>query len=73
MTDHTDRLKKVQGKKKRDTEAAENKRKADLAAAATAESEETEGKTAAPPSILDEEPSEGTGDLLNDKDADVIF
>ena len=71
-TDCRYRLKKVQGKKKRDNEAAENKRKADLAAAETT-TNEADGQAAAPPTIVDEEPGEAAGDLLNDKDADVIF
>ena len=59
------RLKKVQGKKKRDAEKAEVEKR--LAADATGETDgEVETK---------EEPSatERVGDLLNDKDEDVIF
>lgn len=65
-----DRLKKVQGKKKRDAEAAEAKRRADLAA------QELDSDPAAPaaPSaatpIVDESIA---SDLLSSKDADVIF
>lgn len=57
-----DRLKKVQGKKKRDTEAAEALRRAQLE-----EEGEQESKI--------EEPDDDTGnaDLLSSKDQDVIF
>ncbi|KAI0064477.1 hypothetical protein BV25DRAFT_1852264 [Artomyces pyxidatus] len=58
------RLKKVQGKKKRDADAAEVKRKAE-------EAESGEAAAAvAPPDPVDEA---GTGDLLSSKDEDVIF
>ena len=62
----------MQGKKKRDNELAETKRKAALTEGA-ATTDDADGQAAAPPSIIDEEPGESTGDLLNDKDADVIF
>ena len=65
-----DRLKKVQGKKKRDADAAEAKRKADLAA------QELESDLAAPaaPSAVELAVDESTAsDLLSSKDADVIF
>jgi V-type H+-transporting ATPase subunit D len=64
------RLKKVQGKKKRDTEAAEAKRKAVLAA------QELESDLAAPtaPSAATPEVDESTViNFLSSKDADVIF
>ncbi|KAN0112075.1 XAP5, circadian clock regulator domain containing protein [Russula decolorans] len=64
------RLKKVQGKKKRDAEATEAKRRADLAA------QELESDLAAPtaPSAAAPEVDESTAtDLLSSKDADVIF
>jgi V-type H+-transporting ATPase subunit D len=64
------RLKKVQGKKKRDAEATEAKRKADLAA------QELESDLAAPaaPSAAAPEVDESTAiNLLSSKDADVIF
>jgi len=56
------RLKKVQGKKKRDAALAEAKRKA--------EQEHEEVKVALE---QEEEEGEGTGDLLSSKDQDVIF
>lgn len=55
-----DRLKKVQGKKKRDTEAAEVKRKAIEAQNIPEQQPFTEV-------------AEGGGDLLSSKDEDVIF
>ena len=64
------RLKKVQGKKKRDAEATEAKRKAKLA------TEEVESVLAAPtaPSGAAPEVDESTAvDLLSSKDSDVIF
>ena len=64
------RLKKVQGKKKRDAEATEAKRKADLVA------QELESDLAAPtaPSVAIPEVDESTAvDLLSSKDTDVIF
>ena len=64
------RLKKVQGKKKRDADATEAKRKADLAA------QQLESDLAAPtaPSAAAPEVDETTAiDLLSSKDADVIF
>jgi V-type H+-transporting ATPase subunit D len=64
------RLKKVQGKKKRDAEATEAKRRADLAA------QELESGLAAPttPPAAAPEVDESTAvDLLSSKDADVIF
>jgi hypothetical protein len=60
----------VQGKKKRDTEAAEAKRKAVLAA------QELESDLAAPtaPSAAAPEDEESTAiNFLSSKDADVIF
>ena len=59
------RLKKVQGKKKRDAEKAEVEKR--LAADATGETD-GEVKTEEAPSA-----TEQVGDLLNDKDEDVIF
>ena len=53
------RLKKVQGKKKRDTAARE------------AAQEKNKQPTTAVDSSLDD--TEGTGDLLSSKDEDVIF
>ena len=53
------RLKKVQGKKKRDT------------AARQAAQEQNEQASTAVDSSLDD--TEGTGDLLSSKDEDVIF
>ncbi|KAF8503309.1 ATP synthase subunit D-domain-containing protein [Russula emetica] len=64
------RLKKVQGKKKRDAEATEAGRRAQLAA------QELESDLAAPtaPSAAAPEVDENTAvDLLSSKDADVIF
>ena len=64
------RLKKVQGKKKRDAEATEAKRRADLAA------KDLESDLAAPtsPSAAVPEVDDSTAiDLLSSKDADVIF
>ncbi len=65
-----DRLKKVQGKKKRDADAAEAKRKADLAA----QSLEPGPEVAATPvvEVLVEDESASV-DLLSSKDNDVIF
>lgn len=57
------RLKKVQGKKKRDAEAADAKK---LAESANAE-------TAALPTAVDTDETSGGGDLLSSKDEDVIF
>jgi len=65
-----DRLKKVQGKKKRDTEAAEAKRIAELAA------QDLESGTTAPTAPSADVPvdDESTADnLLSTKDVDVIF
>ncbi len=65
-----DRLKKVQGKKKRDAEAAEAKRRAGLAA------NELDSDLAAPaaPSAAAPAEDENTAtDLLSSKDSDVIF
>jgi len=64
------RLKKVQGKKKRDAEATEAKRRVELAA------QELESDLAAPtaPSAASPEVDESTAtDLLSSKDSDVIF
>lgn len=57
------RLKKVQGKKKRDAEAADAKK---LAESANAE-------TVAVPTAVDTDETSGGGDLLSSKDEDVIF
>jgi V-type H+-transporting ATPase subunit D len=65
-----DRLKKVQGKKKRDAEAAEAKRRAELAA------KELDSDLAAPaaPSAAAPAEDENTAtDLLSSKDSDIIF
>ena len=65
-----DRLKKVQGKKKRDADAAEAKRKADLAA------QGLDSDLAAPVAPSDPAPAVDesiSADLLSSKDADVIF
>ena len=59
-TQSSHRLKKVQGKKKRDTEKAEAAKMIEEAVG------ETDGQVKAK-----EEPS--TGDLLTDRDEDVIF
>jgi len=65
-----DRLKKVQGKKKRDAEAAEAKRIAELAAQ---DLESGPAAHAEPPADTSAE-DEITGvDLLSSKDDDVIF
>lgn len=56
-------MKKVQGKKKRDAEAADAKK---LAESANAE-------TAAIPTAVDTDETSGGGDLLSSKDEDVIF
>lgn len=65
-----DRLKKVQGKKKRDAEAAEAKRIADLAA----KSLESGPEVAASPVLEALEEEEGAPvNLLSSKDEDVIF
>ena len=64
------RLKKVQGKKKRDAEATEAKRRAELAAS------ELESDLTAPtaPSAVAPDLDESSAiDLLSSKDADVIF
>jgi V-type H+-transporting ATPase subunit D len=64
------RLKKVQGKKKRDAEATEAKRRADLAA------QELESDLAGPTASSAAAPQvdESTAvDLLSSKDSDVIF
>lgn len=64
------RLKKVQGKKKRDAEAAEAKRKAELAA------QDLEPDAAVPAVLPTEVPAEDEDpavDLLSSKDNDVIF
>jgi V-type H+-transporting ATPase subunit D len=63
-----DRLKKVQGKKKRDAEATEAKRKADIAA------QELESDLAAPTAPSAAAPDDSTAiDFLSSKDSDVIF
>jgi len=64
------RLKKVQGKKKRDAEAAEAKRKAELAA------QGLESGPTAPTALSADAPAEdetAAVDLLSSKDNDVIF
>lgn len=60
----------MQGKKKRDTEAAETARKA-LEALDANEGEAPNQKKPAPKDLVEE--SSGGGDLLNPKDEDVIF
>ena len=65
-----DRLKKVQGKKKRDAEAAEAKRLAELAAQAL-ESDPT--APTEPSAVAPADDESITGDLLSSKDNDVIF
>jgi V-type H+-transporting ATPase subunit D len=68
MTD--DRLKKVQGKKKRDAEAAEARREAEFAA------QGLESGTTAPTTLSADVPAEDETpavDLLSSKDNDVIF
>ena len=69
-TDYTQspcRLKKVQGKKKRDAEKAEAAKR--IAEAEGAAGETGDGvKTREDPST-----AETTGDLLNDRDEDIIF
>jgi hypothetical protein len=65
-------LKKVQGKKKRDNENAEAKRK-ELAEAAAADSSVESSTEKATPKLLEDEQPSGSGDILNDKDEDVIF
>jgi V-type H+-transporting ATPase subunit D len=65
-----DRLKKVQGKKKRDTEAAEAKRKVELAAQ---DLESGPAAPAAPPADTSAEDETTAVDLLSSKDDDVIF
>jgi V-type H+-transporting ATPase subunit D len=64
------RLKKVQGKKKRDAEAAEAKRRADLAAQ---ELDSDPAAPAAPPAATPMVDESIASDLLSSKDADVIF
>ena len=59
------RLKKVQGKKKRDAETAEAAKRLKAAAEADTGGEFKRAET--PPN------TEQSGDLLNDKDEDVIF
>jgi len=59
--DEFPRLKKVQGKKKRDAAVAEAKRNAER---------ELQGQ---PPVAYEVEEEEGGGDLLSSKDEDVIF
>ena len=64
------RLKKVQGKKKRDAEAAEAKRKANLAA------QDLESGPTAPAALFVDAPAEDETtavNLLSSKDDDVIF
>lgn len=64
-----DRLKKVQGKKKRDADAAEAKRKAELAA------QDFESGTTAPAASFVDVPEDesAANNLLSTKDDDVIF
>lgn len=64
------RLKKVQGKKKRDAEATEAKRRAELAAQ---ELESDLAAPAAPTAAAPEVDESSTINLLSSKDADVIF
>jgi hypothetical protein len=63
-----DRLKKVQGKKKRDAES-EAKRRAELAA----QELESELAAAAAPDAASVEDESTAVDLLSSKDTDVIF
>ena len=65
-----DRLKKVQGKKKRDADAAEAKRKADLAAQSL---ESNPVVSATPVAEAPLEDDSAPVDLLSSKDNDVIF
>jgi len=65
-----DRLKKVQGKKKRDADAAEAKQRAELAA------QDLESGTTAPTALFVDVPEEdesAANNLLSTKDDDVIF
>ena len=64
-----DRLKKVQGKKKRDADAAEAKRIADLAIQDVESDVAAPAPAAAAPTVDDSI----SPDLLSSKDADVIF
>lgn len=64
-----DRLKKVQGKKKRDADAAEAKRIADLAT----QEDESDVATPAPATAAPTVDDSISADLLSSKDADVIF
>lgn len=75
------RLKKVQGKKKRDAEIAENERKA-LLAAQGVDPADPDSKKKIPDAVEqslgeeyenEDEEGQGGGDLLSGKDADVIF
>jgi V-type H+-transporting ATPase subunit D len=70
MTLMVDRLKKVQGKKKRDAEAAEAKRVADLAAQSL---ESDPDVTALPVLEAQEEEESAPVNLLSSKDDDIIF
>ena len=70
MTLVVDRLKKVQGKKKRDADAAEAKRKANLAAQSL---EPGPAVAAAPVVEAFVEEESASVDLLSSKDNDVIF
>jgi V-type H+-transporting ATPase subunit D len=67
LADH--RLKKVQGKKKRDADAAEAKRRADLAA----QVETDTADPTPPPADAAAEDDSTAVDLLSSKDNDVIF
>jgi V-type H+-transporting ATPase subunit D len=68
LADH--RLKKVQGKKKRDAEAAEAKRTAELAAR---ELESDLAAPAEPPAATPMVDESIASDLRSSKDVDVIF
>jgi len=70
MTPANDRLKKVQGKKKRDAEAAEARERAELAEQAL------QPDTAAPTAVSADAPAvddSAAVDLLSSKDEDIIF
>ena len=74
LVDH--RLKKVQGKKKRDAEAAEAKRKADLAVQSIESGPAAEAATLVEEARIEEaleEEESATVNLLSSKDEDVIF
>jgi V-type H+-transporting ATPase subunit D len=72
LVDET-RLKKVQGKKKRDADAAEAKRKAGLAELAAQSLESSSAVAATPVVEAPVEDESVPADLLSSKDNDVIF